>query len=46
MLDLNDLSSQIISGVTKVHPDGIYINNVSDTKFIQYDHMSLKTNMR
>ena len=43
MLDVNDLSWQIISAVTRgsTNQAGRYINKVSDTKFTQYNHMSL-----
>ena len=40
MLDVNDLSWQIILAVTWVQPTGRYINEVSDTKFTQYNHPS------
>ena len=38
MLDLNDLSWQIISAVTRVQPTGRYINKVSSTKFTKYQY--------
>ena len=40
MLDVNDLSWQIILAVTWVQPTGRYINEVSDAKFTQYNHPS------